>query len=730
VAQVIIVSNRLPVSVKKVDGKLEFYPSTGGLATGLSSYVTSRRNRWIGWPGIPNEELNDKERRKIVKELAKYHCYPVFLTQKQLDDYYLGYSNSVLWPMLHNLPLDHENQTDHKRHYKAYREVNQLFAKVTDEISSPKSTIWVHDYLLLLLPQMLRKLRPADDIGFFMHIPFPTGGDFAKMPEAEALAAGMLGANLVGFHTSAYVKHFLDTCSRLEIGTVTPGQVLFAERVVQVTEFPMGIDYEKFAKTSRSRSVRKAARGYRRKYRGQRIILTVDRLDPTKGVDKRLEAYRDLLAANSKLRGKVVMVMVAVPSRTDIPAYKRLADKMERLVADTNKTYGTAKWQPVEYMYTTLQLEALTALYRVADIAFIAPIRDGMNLVAKEYIASKPHNRGILILSETAGAAEELTDALIVNPLKRSSVVAALDTALNMPKRELKRRAKNMQKHLSESTVQAWAGKFMDMLQAPIPGTPVLITRALQDGQLKEFRKAYKDAKQRLLLLDYDGVLVPLASDHTQAAPSGEVTDLLELLSLDKANEVVVVSGRRKSDLETWLGHLDRITLVAEHGAFTRRAGQAKWHKTSRANTPWKTNVTKLLESYAKKLPGSSVEVKEAALVWHYRGTSAYYAQKYLVVLKRLLRPIAKKQDLTVVNGHKILEVRARGVNKGVAAEQLLDKNSHDFIMAIGDDQTDEDTFTALPATAYTIKVGRGRTAARFRLESVRKVVRLLEKLT
>jgi trehalose 6-phosphate synthase/phosphatase len=299
-----------------------------------------------------------------------------------------------------------------------------------------------------------------------------------------------------------------------------------------------------------------------------------------------------------------------------------------------------------------------------------------------------------------------------------------------MPKRELKRRANAMRKHISESTVQAWAGKFMDVLQAPIPGTPALITHALKDGTLKDFRDAYKAAKRRLLLIDYDGVLVPLAQDRTQSAPGPEVLDLLELLSLNKANDVVVVSGRRKADLDKWLGHLDRITLVAEHGAFTRHANQPDWHKTSRANTPWKTNVTKLLESYARKLPGSSVEVKDAALVWHYRGTSPYSSQKYLVVLKRLLRPIAKKQGLTVVSGHKILEVRSRGVNKGVAAEQLLDEVDHDFVMAIGDDQTDEDTFAALPPTAYTIKVGRGRTAARFRLESVRKVIRLLEKLT
>ncbi len=729
-AQVIIVSNRLPVSVKKVEGKLEFYQSVGGLTTGLSSYVTSRRNRWIGWPGIPSDDLTEAEKRKISKELAKHHCYPVFLTQKQLDDYYLGYSNSVLWPLLHSLPADDASQATRNRQYKAYREVNQLFAKVTDELSSPKSTIWVHDYLLMLLPGMLRKLRPADNIGFFLHIPFPNKGPFTELPEAKALMVGVLGANLVGLHTTAYAKNFLEVSSKFEIGTVAAGQVLFGERSVIVTDFPMGIDYEKFAKAARSRGVRKEARKYKRKYHGKRIILTVDRLDPTKGVDKRLEAYRDLLESQPKLHGRVVMVMVAVPSRTDIPAYQALAEKMDKLVASTNKKYGTAKWQPVEYMYTTLQFEALTALYSVADIAFIAPIRDGMNLVAKEYIASKPNRRGILILSETAGAAEELTDALIVNPLKRSTVVAALDTALKMPKRELKRRAKSMQKHISESTVQAWAGKFMDVLQQPIPGTPVLITRALRDGTLKEFTKAYKSAKRRLLLLDYDGVLIPLAADHTQGQPPHEVTELLELLSLDKANDVVVVSGRSKSDLQPWLGHLSNITLVAEHGAFTRKAGQPNWRKTSHADTPWKSHVAKLLMSYANKVPGSSVEVKEAALVWHYRGTSAYYAQKYLVVLKRLLRPIAKKQDLTVVSGHKILEVRTRGVNKGAAAERLLKDDSPDFILAIGDDQTDEDTFNALPLTAYTVKVGRGRTAARFRLDSSKKVIRLLEKLS
>jgi trehalose 6-phosphate synthase/phosphatase len=348
-ASLIIVSNRLPVSVRKSGGKLEFYPSVGGLATGLASYTTDGRSKWIGWPGLPSDNLTDAERKQITARLKKHHCYPVFLTQKQLDQYYNGYSNSVLWPLFHHLAV--KTDTDLPKNWQAYQAVNALFADEVLALSEAGSTIWVHDYQLLLVPKLLRHERPGDSIGFFLHIPFPAADTFTEIQHAGDLVQGMLGADLIGFHTSSYTQNFLASCQVFGLGIPENKRLVLPHRVVRVTEFPMGIDYAKFVRATRQRAVRTIYRQLAWKYRGQKVIVTVDRLDPTKGLAERLEAYEKLLESNAALRGHVTMVMLAVPSRAEIDEYKALKARVEGLVQHINHTFGTKRWQPVDYHY-------------------------------------------------------------------------------------------------------------------------------------------------------------------------------------------------------------------------------------------------------------------------------------------------------------------------------------------------------------------------------------------
>jgi trehalose 6-phosphate synthase/phosphatase len=721
---VIIVSNRLPVSVKKIDGRLDFYPSVGGLATGLAAYAKNRRNKWIGWPGIASEDVTEDEKEQITRILAKDNCYPVFLSRKQLDDYYNGYSNSILWPLFHDMPV---HADEHDRWWKAYRAVNKIFAEAVLHHSEPGSTIWVHDYQLLILPSLLRAERPTDKIGFFLHIPFPVGEKLRELPSAKALLKGMVGSDLVGFHTQSYVENFLAACQEFGVGIVAHKQVILAERVARVTEFPISIDYTRFTRAARLRGVKKAVRLLKRQYKGRRIILTVDRLDPTKGLVERLKAYEKFLRRTPQLHGKVVMVMLAVPSRTEIDEYKQLKDKLERLVRKVNNEFGTPKWQPVNYMYTSLPFEELAALYQVADVAFIAPIRDGMNLVAKEYVASRAKQSGVLILSATAGAAEELTEALIVDPSKPSTLVDALTQAFTLPPRELKRRIRRMQKHIETHTVHMWAGTFMKALQQPVPGTRrwvKLLTRARK----RSIVEAYRRAGRKLLLLDYDGVLVPFANYYPNAAPSESLRKLLTTLARQPKTEVVVVTGRPRKDIEPWLGDLP-ISLAVEHGAIVRQSGHKTWRHMSSVKPAWQKAIRPILEKYAAQTPGAHMESKEHSLVWHYREASPYYAHKHLVILKRALKPFAKQSHLKLHDGNKILEIRPDDVNKGKAATFWL-RDNLDFVLAIGDDETDEDTFAVLPDTAYTIKVGRGRTLANYRLLKQKDVISLLKDLT
>jgi trehalose 6-phosphate synthase/phosphatase len=723
-AETIIVSNRLPVSVRKVDGKLEFYPSSGGLATSMSDLAKRRGSVWVGWPGIVSEELTQNDKQKITEELAKQNCKPVFLTRRQFEGFYNGYSNSVLWPHMHNMSVPSSIPPDW---WKAYKEANQLFAEAAGRYISPKSTVWVHDYQLLLVPQLLRRQNARSSIGFFLHIPFPDAEHFLRLKEAESLTKGLLGADLVGFHTQSYVHGFLETANNLGIGVTTSDQVILPSRTVRVADFPIGINYKKFSHGASSRAVRPHLRKLNRKYGQYKTILTVDRLDPTKAFPERLRAYETLLAKNPHLHRKVVMLMIAVPSRTEIEAYQKLRKRVDELVERINRTFGTKDWQPIHIQYPPISIpfEELSALYQFADIAFIAPLKDGMNLVAKEYVASKQNGHGALILSQTAGAAEELEQAILVNPQRQRSLVSALNKALTMPPAELQKRLNHMQQAVENNGVQRWASSFMKGVKQSATKRRVLtlpLTMSLQ----KQVVSAYRAAKHPLLLLDYDGVLTPFFDNPSDSEPSAKTLEILRKLSQRKQNEVAIVSGRSKDNLETWLGKLPLI-LVSEHGAKLRLPGK-KWQTLVSSDTYWKPAIRILLEEFANITPGAFIEEKSHSLVWHYRAASPYYAQKNLVIMRPALRALAKEFGLGVYQGNKIIEVKPPQLNKGAIVDNYL-APKHDFILAIGDDYTDEYLFAALPETAYTVKVGFGTTVARYRLKDVNGVLKLLTRL-
>jgi trehalose 6-phosphate synthase/phosphatase len=723
--QLVIVSNRLPVSVKKEHGKLSYHSSVGGLATGLGSYAKNKKNIWVGWPGVASDDLTEKDRREITEALQKENCYPVFLTKRQLELFYNGYSNSVLWPLFHDRKVSEETFRSLATYWKAYEKVNALFAEVVLALSQPGHNIWIHDYQLLLLPQILRAERPKDKLGFFLHIPFPAVKKFSTLPQWQLLIQGMLGADVIGFHTQSYTNNFLDATNYTGVGIVERNKIVLSNRVVRVTDFPIGIDYEKYVAARKSPAVMKELAKLRVKYRGKRVILTVDRLDPAKGLVERAVAYNTLLAENPELRRKVTMVMLVVPSRTAIKEYADLKKELERQIRQTNKTYGTALWKPIQYHYTALPFARVTALYRRADVAFIAPLRDGMNLVAKEYIASKPSQRGVLVLSKTAGAAEQLKDAIMVDPGRPQTLVKGLKKALSMPPKEFKRRTKKMQDQIAETNIQRWAGSFVKTLSLDNAARPHR-AHALTAKRRALFITSYHLAKNRLLLLDYDGTLVPFHDDPDHAAPSPELKKLLRKLAKDPRTTVVIISGRSKEDLGKWFKNTSMI-LVAEHGAFMKKPGH-NWQTTiNDEDLTWKSLVLPALEKHAKRAPGSFVEQKDVSLVWHFRKSSPYHAHKELVVLQRALKSISKRLKLELRQGNKILEIRPDTLHKGTVIGELL-KDNPDFVLALGDDYTDEDIFTTLPETAYTVKVGHGRTAARYRISGIRTVQEFLGK--
>ncbi len=723
----IIASNRLPVSVSKQDGKLVYTPSSGGLATAMSSLGNGQQKYlWIGWPGITAEELTGKEQKKIARRLRDYGCYPVFLTATQVEQFYDGYSNETIWPLFHYFQAHtHYNP----EYWQTYREVNQVFKKAIDKQAHSAATIWVHDYHLMLLPQMLREDLPKSSIGFFMHIPFPSFELFRLLPNRKEIIDGLLGANLVGFHTYDYVRHFISSVLRTTGYESERGLITLEDRTVTVDAFPIGIDYEKFTASLASPVTKKEIQQLDKHYQYVRIILSVDRLDYSKGIPKRLQAYEKFLERYPEYHKKVVLVMVAVPSRVDVEAYKKLRSTIEEAVSRINGMYGTVDWTPISYQFKHLEFEPLVALYAKADVAMVTPLRDGMNLVAKEYVACKQASSGVLILSELTGAIDELPEAERVNPNDTDAIVAALDTALTMPEKLRREKLDSMQGRLSSYTVQRWASDFINQLKLSQYSQKERLDKLLTNDDQDEIVAAFKTAKQRTLLLDYDGTLLDFVASpmYSKAAPSEALLEAIQALTEVPDTHVYIVSGRTREALDSWFGHVP-VSLVAEHGFWVKERGS--WAQEEVLFKKDKQAAVTLMQSYAERTPGAYIEEKNFAVVWHYRNTPPELAYARTANLRHDLRNLLSGSNVSILNGNKILEVKPHGTHKGTVVSEILFEKQADFVLCIGDDDTDEDMFDVLPETAYSIKVELGHTNARYQVATVNKVLNLLKKLS
>ncbi len=718
--KMIIVSNRLPVSISKTGGKIKVKRSVGGLATGLGSFYKDYKGVWIGWPGIASERIRGE--KTVIRDLLdKENCAPVFLSQKDVEKYYYGFSNKTLWPLFHYFT---QFVIYDDSFWKTYMSVNREFAKAVLKVADKDDIIWVHDYQLMLLPMMLRKKLPDNPIGFFLHIPFPAFEVFRTLPWRKEIVEGLLGADLIGFHTYDYATYFLDSVRRLFGYESTLGRINFKDRIIKVDAFPMGIDYDKFANASKDPAVQKSVKSVRRTVGERKVILSVDRMDYTKGILQRLDAYDKFLDAYPQYKGKVTMILVAVPSRSHVEQYASLKKSVDQKVGAINGKHGMIDWTPIHYLYRSLPFNRLTALYLVADIAPITPLRDGMNLVAKEFVATKTDGRGVLILSEMAGAAKELDGALIVNPNSDDELVEALKTAIEMPVKEQVERNKMMQERLKRYTVTHWAQDFIKVLHEVKEMQRNYLSKKLTEEVEEKIVSHFKNSKERLLLLDYDGTLIPFSSKPSYAKPDKRLIKLLSALS--EVSEVVIVSGRDKDTLERWFGKLD-VGLIGEHGVWIKDKGE-DWREIMPLENEWKASIRPILEYYVDRTPGSFIEEKPFSLVWHYRNVQKELAVTRVGELKSVLANLAVNLGVEMLDGNKVVEFKNIGVNKGRAALHFINKKKWGFMLAAGDDVTDEDLFSVLPDYAYSIKVRRGISVAKYDVESYVQVRNLLEK--
>lgn len=616
--KLVIVSNRLPVSVVRDADGLRFEASSGGLATAMSSLDQSDKI-WVGWPGIASDDLTDDERRQIVDELQKHGCFPVFLSLEQVELFYEGFSNDTLWPLFHYF----QSLTRHRNEYwDAYQQVNQLFAEAAATVADSEGSVWVHDYHLMTMPSMLRAIRPGVSIGFFLHIPFPSFEIYRLLPQRKEILKGLLGADLIGFHVYDYARHFLSSCLRLLGVTSHQGVLEYEGRSIKTDAYPIGIDYEKFRKTVGLSSTKKSIESLEEMYgKDMKLVLSVDRLDYSKGIPERLEAFRILLHDYPEWRGKVRLQMIAVPSRTEVKTYQDLREQIEQTVSRINGEYGSVDWAPISYQFQNLPFEEVVALYATADVALVTPVRDGMNLVAKEYVASKQGRPGVLILSEMTGAIDELPESLSINPSNTRSVAEAMDLALKMSRREQLRRLSDMQRRLKTYTVQAWGADFMGDLRSAGGDREHQHRKRMTTGSRTQLINDFREADRRLILLDYDGTLKGFVSSPRAllAKPSISLRRTLRRLSEDERTHVAIISGRPRKALEKWFRGID-MTLVAEHGAWTRYDG--KWTSADNDFKRLKRRLKPVLDKYVSRTAGAEVEEKDYSLVWHYRNVA------------------------------------------------------------------------------------------------------------
>jgi trehalose 6-phosphate synthase/phosphatase len=725
--RLIIVAYRLPFKIIRDENGTSLFQNSGGLVSAVLSLAQGSHNtsydfedkiQWVGYTDNTREELQG-----VRLENENFRAHPVFIDQQLNDNYYEGFCNDLIWPLFHYFPSLAKFD---KEYFEAYQQANLLFYEAMKDIIQPDDVIWVHDYQLMMLPDLIRQTFPTNKIGFFFHIPFPSFEIFRLLPTTwrDAIIDGILGADVVGFHTNDFVEYFLKAV-RMVIGQGNRMHyVTLNNRIVKVDAFPISIDYHKFNDAYNNPEVAQYRENIRSELK-EKIIFSVDRLDYSKGLLNRLNGFERFLEQHKDWHERVSFVMMVVPSRDQIEQYQQMKSDIDQSVGRINAKYGKINWQPILYQYRSMPFEELAGMYSASDVALITPVRDGMNLVCKEYVASRRDGCGVLILSEMAGAAAELGEALIINPTDSQDIADAILKALEMPTEEQTKRMEAMQKRLREYDVFAWTNDFFTQMHMIEQEHDRLKLDYLTEKDIKEIGQKYQHAKNRIFFFDYDGTLVPIVRDPADAIVTDEVKSLIAELA--QRDTVVVISGRDQMFLEKVLGDLP-IQLVAEHGALIKLKEKGEWVLNPAYQDGWKESIRSILDLYVKRCPGAFVEEKQTSLAWHYRTAedqeyALRRAQELAWQLKNFIQP---EMNLQTIEGNMVIEVKKTAFNKGTSATSFLDDQSYDFILAMGDDTTDEDMFEALPDFAYTVKVGDALSRAKKHIKNQYAVMELL----
>ncbi len=712
----VVVANRLPFDMEKLpDGTTKARQAPGGLVTALAPILSRRHGAWIGWPGSADVTLE-------ATTTDGLSLHPVTLTSDEVDEYYEGFANETLWPLYHDAVVESHF---HREWWEAYQRVNARFAEAAAEQAAPGATVWVHDYQLQLVPQLLRRLRPDVRIGFFLHIPFPPVELFMRLPWRGQIVQGLLGADLIGFQLPGGARNFTRLARSLAGAVTSGGTIEHDGRTIRAGAYPISIDSAEQSALAATPRIHDAAKQLRDDL-GQpsKIILGVDRLDYTKGIDVRLRAFGELLAEDDPSVQNAVMVQIATPSRERLGSYRRMREAIEQQVGSLNGDYGRIGRPAVHYLHQSLPREELASFYVAADVMTVTPLRDGMNLVAKEYVACRVDGGGVLLLSEFTGAARELRSALLVNPYDTDGVKDGLRTALTMDAVDGRRRMRSLRRQVLTHDVDRWAAAFLSDLENTRDHMADALSRL--PGEVTAALAEVIETERLLVATDFDGCLAPIVDDPSAARPLPESMEALRSLTTTSGTVVAVVSGRSLADLEHLLGPTERIHLVGSHGAETSAQDRDDAASLSDDDSRRLGRLRLELQQITAEYRGVRLEPKPTGVAVHLRGMDPADAE---AVTRQIEENPASWSGVHLLRGKMVLELTVVTTNKGRALKALMKANHCTAAVYIGDDVTDENAFGVLEKGDVGIKVGQGRTAADVRIADPHRVADVLRVL-
>ena len=723
-SSLIVVSNRLPVSISQNGKEWEITPSSGGLASAMRGVKSHMSFKWIGWPGgsFFKNQISD-----IESQLKEQDLIPVFLDKEEEEHYYHNVCNSYLWPIFHYFTEQVMHASDS---WRFYEKINERFAQTVISNAPQGATIWVHDFHLMLLPSLLREQRSDLKIGFFLHIPFPSSEIYRMIPNRKQLLEGLLGCDYIGFHTMDYARHFRTSCQRILGLSSVRGHIYYGSRKIGVGVHPIGMNVDAFRSTLDKPKYFNYIQEIKERYTSHQVIFGVERLDYTKGIFFKLQAFEQLLEDHPELIGKVILLQVIVPCRHDSPEYQKHRAEIEKMVSRINGKFSKPGFNPVHYMYRSLPISELIALYCLADTCMVTSIRDGMNLVAQEFVycAHKANSKGVLVLSEFAGASHHMPHALLINPFDIPSTAKTLYEALGLDEEQRKERLAKMSEIIEHLDSPKWAKIFLEKMHASSTFKSSL-RNSLDSKNEDQLVEKAQNAQERFILLDYDGTLREITSHPLEAAPTPEILKLLKELSTLQSTQVHLISGRDAPTLQSWFGGLN-LHLSAEHGFTSLAPNDTQWTPLLEVDLSWKPYVKTLLEKAVEEVPGSFLEIKNSVLCWHYRlADSDYGGWRANELYTTLVQELANL-PVEITSGKCVLEVRAQGISKGKYVQKVLQGTSKEaFILCIGDDKTDQEMYQALPEHAISIHVGSSNEPTTYEINSPKEVRDLLNKI-